>query len=574
MKLIVLKIFPFLNWLGEVKNSWKQDLVSGLLVAIILIPQSLAYAYMAGMPAHYGLYAALIPVALAALFGSSRQLATGPAILTALLTLTTISTFAEPRTPEFIVLVAILALMVGVIQVGMGLAKLGNLVHFVSQSVIVGFVNAAAILIVMTQVAKIMEITTNSKQHVMIGLLSALGNYDFMNCQSICLGVAALLIIFISRKFFKKIPIVIFVVIGAIIYSKFFGYTGTIIGEIPAGLPSFKFPEIDLMTAESLFTSSIVIAIVSYVSSISIVKTITSITHDHIDPNQELVGQGIANISASISGTTPVSGSFSRSALNLSSGAKTGFASVVTALLILLTLLFLTPLLYHLPVTVLAAVIIASVVKLLDFDHMKKLWSNYKYDGWVAFVSFAATLVLAPRLDYGVIVGIIFSLLMYAHRSQKASLLVFKANDTDFMKKHGIFFDEYESNRKVLAVTSSHSLIFTNADKVNEEILDSVNRRKGIRYILFMFRGVNFIDATAAEMLEQLVGDLRERDITFITVRVKPKLAKFIKNLDLYDQIGSENIFHKANEALKDINKRENSQENGKSLDSKKTSSK
>lgn len=561
--LVMLKsIFPFLSWIKELRYSWKNDLISGILIAIILIPQSLAYAQIAGMPARFGLYASFLPVIIASLWGSSKQLSTGPAVVVSLLTLTSISKFAVPGSVEFISLVALLALMVGIIQLIFGLIKVGNLIRYIAQSVILGFVNGAVVLIIIDQIPKILGIVVNNNDHLIIIIKNIFSQYHSINYQSLFLGLTSLLIIIIGKKYFKKFPVILLIVILSTIFSKYSGYSGSIIGNIPTGLPDFSIPLYSFDLLKKLFLPAFIVAIVAYVNSISISKTLSLHSKEIINPNQELIGQGLANISAGISGTIPVGGSFSRSAINLESNSKTGLSALVVGIVLAITSIFFMDTLYFLPKTVLAAIIGGTVINLIDFKQIRKLLIHHKYDGYIAIFSFLSTLIFAPHLDYGIILGIIFSIGIYVHRAYASPIEFFKASDILEQEKRRIRFKFFQSNNAVLVISIDHSLMFSNVEAIQNEILNEIKCRKGIRYIMFLSRNINFLDSTAVLMLEDLVGILRKNNITFIMVSVKPSLEQFIRKINLDEIIGKENIFKKANLALREISDREKSLKN------------
>ncbi|MCB9812993.1 MAG: SulP family inorganic anion transporter [Pseudomonadales bacterium] len=555
-------IFPFLSWIKELRYSWKNDLISGILIAIILIPQSLAYAQIAGMPARFGLYASFLPVIIASLWGSSKQLSTGPAVVVSLLTLTSISKFAVPGSVEFISLVALLALMVGIIQLIFGLIKVGNLIRYIAQSVILGFVNGAVVLIIIDQIPKILGIVVNNNDHLIIIIKNIFSQYHSINYQSLFLGLTSLLIIIIGKKYFKKFPVILLIVILSTIFSKYSGYSGSIIGNIPTGLPDFSIPLYSFDLLKKLFLPAFIVAIVAYVNSISISKTLSLHSKEIINPNQELIGQGLANISAGISGTIPVGGSFSRSAINLESNSKTGLSALVVGIVLAITSIFFMDTLYFLPKTVLAAIIGGTVINLIDFKQIRKLLIHHKYDGYIAIFSFLSTLIFAPHLDYGIILGIIFSIGIYVHRAYASPIEFFKASDILEQEKRRIRFKFFQSNNAVLVISIDHSLMFSNVEAIQNEILNEIKCRKGIRYIMFLSRNINFLDSTAVLMLEDLVGILRKNNITFIMVSVKPSLEQFIRKINLDEIIGKENIFKKANLALREISDREKSLKN------------
>lgn len=550
------RLFPFTSWLPEVKDTWKSDVIAGVLVSIILIPQALAYSQMAGMPAYYGLYASFIPMIIASLWGSSRLLSTGPAVVVSLLSLSAVSVFAPANSAEFVMYTGVLTLLVGVLQFCMGVLKAGNSIHFISHPVILGFVNASALLIILSQMVHILGIPSVRGHHEIFSLLRFFEKGTTINFESLLIGVIAIGLLILAKDKKIKALLPLFVIVFATVYSWFFQYSGAIVGVIPSGLPHLTVPTMGWQIILQLFRPALIIALVSYMNGVSVAKTVAFKTKEVIVGNQELIGQGLANIAAGLFGSSPVGGSLSRTSLNWSMGAKTGFASIVSGLMVGFVLLFFTKTLTYVPQTVLAAIIIVSVVQLFDVQKCIHLFKKYKYDGWVAILTFVATVISSPNLELGVIIGIVASGAVYIHRSSYSSIIVFKANDKKTAKKNGILFQQFPSNARVLAVSIDRSLIFTNAEHVTEKILYDVLRSQGIQYIMLMCRSVNFVDATAIETLESLVISLREKNITVVMVSLHPEFWDFVKKLPFYDVVGKENFFKKANEALKDISKR------------------
>lgn len=551
-----LSLFPFLGWLPSIRKSWKNDVLAGILVAVIAVPQGLAYSQMAGMPAHFGLYASFIPLILATLWGSSKSLSTGPAIVISILSLSAIGRLAPSGSAEFISYSATLAIMVGIFQFLMGVFKLGNIVHFISNSVILGFVNASAILILISQFIKILDIPSISGKNFVFSFINFFTSDTGLNLESILIGIFSLIFLIFGKKLSKQIPLALVVIIFATLYSRFFEYSGAVVGEIPKGLPSFIIPKISIDVIAQLIQPAVIVALVAYMNSISVAKTISIKTKEVLSGNQELIGQGLANIAAGFLGSSPVGGSLSRTALNFSTGARSGLASIVTGSLVAVVLLFFTDSLSYVPQTVLAAIIIASVLSITDFKKIIMLFRSYKYDGWVAIFSFFATLFLSPNLELGILIGIIVSGIVYVHRSSYSSILVFRADEIETAKQNSISFKQFPVSHEVLAVSIDRSMIFTNADDVSDKIIFAVNRNEGIKYVMIMCRSVNFIDATAIQVLEALVLFLRQKKIEVIMVSIHPDIWEFLKKLPFYDLVGKENFFKKANEALEQLNSR------------------
>ena len=361
---VLNKAFPFLVWLPQLKNPaiLRADFMAGLTVALVLIPQSMAYAQLAGLPAYFGLYIAFLPGMVGALWGSSKHLATGPVAVVSLMTATALAPLVGGTAnshPElaatYIALAMFLSFLVGAFQLSLGMFRLGVVVNFLSHPVIVGFTNAAALVIALSQLSKIfgVKMPGSSGDHFLHRIWGVFQQIGSTHIPTLIMGVTALAVMWLLRKYARKLPGVLIVVVVTILISWAIDfeavYHGEVVGKVPEGLPALTMPAFSVEKAMTLLPSAIVIALVGFMEAISIAKSMAAKSKDRIDPNQELIGQGLANIVGSFTQSYPASGSFSRSAVNFDAGARTGFSSVVTALLVVVTLLFLTPLLHHLP---------------------------------------------------------------------------------------------------------------------------------------------------------------------------------------------------------------------------------
>ncbi|MFK5970405.1 MAG: SulP family inorganic anion transporter [Candidatus Marithrix sp.] len=414
------RFLPFLNWFPMSRDTVKADLIASITVALVLIPQSMAYAKLAGLPAYYGLYTAFLPVLIAALFGSSNQLSTGPVAVVSLLTAASITQFAEIGSPEFISLAIMLAFLVGIFQLLLGIFRLGLITNFLSYPVIIGFTNAAALIIALSQLNKILGISMPRSEYFLIDVWNMIMQIGNIHVPTLIFGLIAFAIMWLLKNNYPKIPGILIAVTITIIISWLINFQvvmgGEIVGKIPEGLPSFSIPNFNTTILGEIITSAMVIALIGFMEAISIAKAMAIKTKQHIDPNQELIGQGFANIIGSFTQAYPASGSFSRSAVNLNTGAKTGMSSVYTAVIMMITLLFLTPLLYHLPKAVLAAVIMMAVFGLINFTTIKHIWKTSKLDGIIAIVTFVATISSAPHLEKGILLGFGLAVILYFYR--------------------------------------------------------------------------------------------------------------------------------------------------------------
>lgn len=487
-------LFPFLFWARDIgRDTLKADLVAGITVALIAIPQSLAYAQLSGVPAYFGLYATLLPCVIGILFGSSRQLSTGPVAMTSLLTAASIIPFAPWGSEQFYATVVLMALLSGVTQIALGLARMGVLLNFLSHPVLMGFINAAAIIIGLSQFAPLIGMSLRNSKHLLSDIAHVLASMDEMHAVSLLFGLVSLAVMVAIKRFVPRLPGVLIAVALATFVSSLIGFEamgGRVVGKVPVGLPSLGVPALDWKLIPSLVPMAFVIALVSFVEAMSSSKIIAIRTRTPWDENQELIGQGLAKVAAAFSGTMPVSGSFSRSALNLAAGAKTGMSSIVTAGAVLLALLFFTPLLYHLPRPTLAAVIILAVFNLIDFKAFPAAWRASRHDGIAAGTTFIVTLMLAPNIQYGILTGIILSLAMFLFRTMTPRIVLLGLDENGHLQNA----EKYNLPRfhpKVIAMRFDGQLYFANVSYFEQSVVDMVSKDPGLRYLLVDSRGIN-----------------------------------------------------------------------------------
>jgi SulP family sulfate permease len=386
------------------------DLIAGVSVALLALPQGLAYAEIAGMPAKYGLYAAAIPSILAAIFASSPYLQTGPVALTALLTYGALEGLAQPFSPEFIELAALLALSVGVIRLILGILKLGKIAHLLTDAVITGFTTGAAILIIFSQLPKSLGV-----DDVKGGVLSAgwksISNPELWELNAILFSIATIIIIFGGRFLHRLFPGVLIAVVCGIAISKVIGYSGPVVGELSSGFIPFKF-SFEWGSLADLLLPATIIAIVGFAEPAAIARTFAKEDKSSWNPNKEFVSQGVANLASAISNSFPVGGSFGRSSLNKIAGAETPWAGAITGLFVL-AVLPLVFLLEELPSAILGATVIGAVIKLIKPIDFFKLVVDETQQGLIATGTLVATLLTAPRIDRGILIGLGLSLIGY-----------------------------------------------------------------------------------------------------------------------------------------------------------------
>jgi len=553
------RFLPFLRWFPMTGSTVKADFMAGITVALVLIPQSMAYAQLAGLPAYYGLYAAFLPVAVAALWGSSHQLGTGPVAVVSLLTASSLAVLAAPGSPDFVALAIMLALLVGVIQLLLGVFKLGVIVNFLSHPVIVGFTNAAAIIIGLSQVSKLFGVPMGRSEHFINDIIGVVKQIGDTHLPTLAMGVAAIVLMWAIKRFKPQLPGVLIAVVLTTSLSWALGFEqtlgGKVVGSIPEGLPSLALPTLDMSRLHALLSAALVISLVGFMEAISIAKAIAAKTKQRLDPNQELIGQGLANIVGSMSQAFPVSGSFSRSAVNMGAGAKTGMSSVITALFVLITLLFLTPLLYHLPQAVLAAIIIMAVIGLVNFEAVQHAWHANKHDGVASLVTFVATLAAAPHLDNGIMVGAGLALILFLMRTMKprvAQLGRFKDGTLrDIKVNPGIPTSEH-----VVAMRFDGQLYFANVSYFEDTILGALADHPDAKYFLVVGDGINQLDASGEEVIHHLVTRLKDAGVTLVFSGLKKQVLDVMRATGLFKAITQANIFATEDQALAAIYER------------------
>ena len=682
----LLRIFPFLRWQRPTGEILRADLSAGLAVALVLVPQSMAYAQLAGLPPVYGLYASLLPVIVAALWGSSNHLATGPVAVVSLLTATALIPLASPGSEDFIVLAILLAFMVGVIQVSMGVLRLGALVSFISHPVIVGFTNAAALIIGLSQLNKLLGVPIDTSGHFMLGLWGVITDIGNAHGPTLAFGIGAILLMLALKRWIPRIPGVLAAVVLATLASWLIGFEqrmtlpldtvasgeirmqlehkremqttvreldleirareadltgatersaaelrfnidllridlddaesalaavrselrkerfllerdasglpvslhrvserspnaeqgtlerrkwqivgiaddtltlnagGKVVGHVPAGLPSLAMPDLSLGKVTSLLTIAFIIALVGFTEAIAIARAMAARTGQRLDPNQELIGQGLGNLAGSFTQGYPVSGSFSRSAVNLNAGGRTGFSATFAAVIVLLVLLFMTPLFYHLPEAVLAAIIIMAVVGLINFKAIHHAWLASRHDGIAAIVTFVATLAVAPNLDIGILIGVGLAVGLFLFRSMRprvAELARFSDGTLREAQRYGL-----EVSEDIGLLRFDRSLYFANVPYFEDAVLELSARHPKARFLVIVTKGINEIDSSGEEAIRNLVERLRARGITLVFAGVKAQVLEVMERTGLDVAIGKDNIFRSTEASIAAVQER------------------
>ncbi len=708
---MIYKIFPFMLWFkGYSGGKFQIDLMAGITVAMVLIPQSMAYAQLAGLPAYYGLYAAFLPPMVAALFGSSRQLATGPVAVVSLMSAASLEPLATAGGPEFIAYSIILALTVGVFQFSLGVLRLGMVVNFLSHPVINGFTNAAAIIIASSQFSKFFGVYVDKAPHHYETMMRVgQAALDYTHIPTLLYGIGSVVIMVILKKVNPRIPNVLVAVAVTTVISLMTGFNndvfvdvskvqldglshkveafnhtvaeieaigseraqlglqvdeqkkletgghgksieliqleaevamltaninaakhhaqvyrgemrdmkfeavktgegadaqftfypkeaipagidtdggiwrlkvgnslldatklkvmggGAIVGKIPTGLSfampgTIKDPATGKKTGESMFgmktfmkllPTAIIISLLGFMEAIAIAKAMAAKTGQKLDANQELIGQGLANMLGSFGGSYAVSGSFSRSAVNLQAGAVSGISSVVTSLVVVLTLFFFTPLLYHLPQATLAAVIMMAVIGLVNINGFVHAWKAQWYDGAISILCFLVTLYFAPHLDKGIMVGVALSMAVFLYKSMRPVVASLSRDEENVLTSAEHF--RLKGCKHVSVVRFDGALFFANASYLDEQVAKFRTEQPDLRYILLDAKGINDMDASGEEALELLVERIRSAGLGFAMCGVKGQVVVVMKRTGLWNKIGTEHFYADTEAAVKAI---------------------
>lgn len=555
------RFVPFLSWLGNLANvnTLKSDAIAGVTVAMVLVPQSMAYASLAGLPAYYGLYASFFPPMVAALFGSSRQLATGPVAMVSLMTATALAPFASANPDGFLLYALTLAVMVGVFQLSLGLLRLGVLVDLLSHPVVVGFTNAGAIIIATSQLNKIFGVEKlgsgvdgEALHHYEVVVKIFQSAFDHIHYPTFYMAVIAFVLLIALKKYLPSIPNVLVAVVITTLLAAFSNYSavgGAVVGFVPAGLPAVVVPPFDREVMLQLGMTALIISLVGFMEAIAVAKAMAARTRQRLDANQELVGQGLSNIVSGFTSGYPVSGSFSRSAVNISSGAVTGFSSIITGLIVGVTLLFLTPLLFHLPQATLAAVIMLAVVGLVKVRPIIDAWHAEPHDAIVAVVTFLLTLYIAPHIEYGIMVGVVLSLVLFVFRTMRPRVAEVSRYKDGTMRDITVF-PELVVSDKISIIRFDDSIYFANASYFEDKVLEVMAKYPDLKFIILDVQGVNMIDSTGDEVLHHVTERLRENGIVLLVAHPKKQFMDSLRGTRVLDYLGEEHVFSRMQYAL------------------------
>ncbi len=543
---LLLRFFPFLGWQRFTSQTVREDVIAGITVSLVAIPQALAYAQLAGVPPYYGLYAAFIPTIIGVLFGSSAILSTGPVAMTSLLTAASLAPMAAAGSQQFYAFAILLALLSGLIQIGFGLARMGVLLNFLSHPVLMGFINAAALIIALSQIPAFLGISIIQSKHLLLDTWNVLTNFDALHGMSLAFGLGSFALLYLFKKVFPKLPGVLLTV-GFLTWVSFMvGFAehgGRVVGEIPKGLPSLTVPSFEWSAIRNMLPAAFVVALISFVEAMSSCKVIAFKTRTRWDENQELIGQGLAKVAAAFCQSMPVSGSFSRSALNLSANARTGLSSLISAGFVFATLMFFTGALYHLPKPVLAALIMMAVVNLVNVKSIQHAWQASRDDGIAAITTFFATLMFAPNIQDGILVGIMLSLVLFFYRRMRPRIIITLGLHADGTLRDAVRFDLPSLPPQIGALRFDSSLLFFNVAYFEDAVLKLIQRKPDAKYILIVGSGINHLDGSGVEIFYSLSKHLHDNGITLAFSGLKMQVLEVMERTGLIEAIGKDNIF-------------------------------
>jgi SulP family sulfate permease len=562
---------PALNWLRNYQSKHLfGDITAGIIVTSLLIPQGMAYALLAGLPPQIGLYASILPAIIYPLLGTSQVLAVGPVAVDSLMVAAAIAKLAPQGSSEYLALAIALAFLVGIIEIGMGVLRMGFLVNFLSRSVISGFISGAAIIIGFSQVKHLLGLKIPSTESFIELLTLILGKITEVNWVTLSLGLASIAILLYCNqplvKLLKRrgwseqriLPItksapLLVVILGTLLVSIFRWDQGAgvkIVGMVPLGLPPLTIPSFDLQTWRSILPAALAIALVGYMEGFSGAQALASKRREKIDPNQELIAFGAANMSAAFTGGYPVTGGVSRSVVNFAAGANTGLASIITGILVAITVMFFTSWFYFLPQTCLAATIITAVYKLIDFATLKRMWNYDKADAIAWLVTFSA--VLGLGVEKGIIFGAIVALSLHLwHTSRPHIAIVGRLGESEHFRN--VLRYEVKTSPQVLAIRVDASLYFANAKYMENFLSREISDRPDVTSVVLVCSAVNLIDASALEVLESLIADLKSIGINFYFSEVKGPVMDKLLNIGFVDYVGRDHFFLSTDIAMREL---------------------
>jgi len=547
-------LIPILEWLPNYKKEYLGgDLSAGLTVGIMLIPQGMAYAMIAGLPPVFGLYAALIPQVIYGILGTSRQLSVGPVAMDSLLVAAGLGALSLSGIEEYIGMAIFLALFMGSIQFLLGIVRMGFLVNFLSKPVISGFTSAAALIIGLSQLKHLLGTQIERSNQIHTLLYNAFKTIDQTQWIALVLGLTAIVIIKGLKRIHKRIPGALIVTLLGIVVTYVFRLDQlglSIVQDVPKGLPSFSLPSVEQSRIAELFPIAITLALIAFMEAISVAKAVEE-KHklNEVRPNQELIALGLSNVIGSLFQSYPTTGGFSRTAVNDQAGAASTLASFISAAIVGLTLLFLTPLFYYLPNTVLAAIIMVAVFGLIDIEYPKVLWKNRKDEFALLLFTFITTLTVG--IKEGILFGVLLSLLLLVYRSSKPHFAILaRVKNSPYYRNIKRFPEEVEIDPEIVLFRFDGQLYFGNKDYFKSSLLQAIEERgASVSKLILNVEPINYIDSSAAFMLRQLVEDLASRNINVAVAGPIGPIRDILRRSGIVELLGKEAFYENTHSA-------------------------
>ncbi len=560
--------FPFLSWWKKMKNpqSIKSDIVAWISVALVLIPQSMAYATLAWLPLEVGLYTALVPVIIAAMFWSCSQMSTGPITIISLMSAAALAPLADIWTQQYIFLASVLAFSTGIFYLILSFLKLWMIVDFLSHPVILWFTNWVCILTILSQIWKIFWVSIDKWDNFfeyMLNIIFAI--FWSFHFPTLIVWLSSILVLLFLAKYFPKLPKVLILLIVCIWSSYYFWYEQNfgwaIVHQIPNHLPEFWFwfltqwaTQLSIDQLWKIILYSMIIGLIAFTQTIWVAKFVWYKTKQKISANRELIWQWLANISSSLFGWYGVAGSFSKTAVNMRNGAQTGLSSVITGLWVIITLLFLTPLLYHLPIASLSAVIIVAVIWLIKFQPIIDAWKVEKHDAIVAIGTFILTLVLSPNLERAILIWVVVSLALYIYRTMRPKIVevsMYKDWEYRDCELFGL-----KTSKCVSIVRIDGDIYFANSGYFEDEILNLVAEKSKLSAIVFDFEWMNNIDSSWVQMLKNLTFRLKSMEIKLYITNMRVKVYQKLEKIWFVEEFWKSHFYNEINAAVEDVIKK------------------
>ena len=557
MSSLALKLFPFLSWRDRITRlTLRADLLAGLVGALLVLPQAVAFATLAGVPPEYGLYGAMLPTVAAALWGSSSHLVSGPTNATSLMVFAMLGALATPFSPDYIRLVLTLNLMIGLIKLGLGVARLGALVNFISTTVILGFTAGAGLLIIAAQLRNFFGLAVAQEPSFAGAIATFFTHLGDIDGWTAAVGAVTLVAALLAKRLVPRIP---YMLAGMIVGSAFayaLARAGvaqvTTIGALPSAIPGLSLPDFSAGTWRMLAPAALALTLIGLTEAVSSARAVAAHSGERIDGNQEFIGQGLANIAGAFTSSYPTSGSFNRTGANFEAGARTPLAAIFSAGFLLLILLFVSPLAAYIPLAAMAALLFMVAWGLIDFDLIRATVRASRSETLVLMVTFLSTLSL--QLEFAILVGVLCSLLVYLHRTAHPAI-------------HAVAPDPASPQRRFVPVTAKTlvecpqlalvrvdgSLFFGAVDHVHEALLRVRAAAPARAHLLLIGSGINFVDVAGAELLVREAQAQRDRGGALYLCSLKPAVTTMLERGGYLDRLGSDNVFTTKSAAVQAI---------------------